>query len=140
MNISFFMLIFKWDQPYFIRGSHPKVLLRKGALKICSKFTGEHPCRSAISVKLLCNFIEITLPHECSPVNLLHIFRTNFLKNTPGWLLLFFYKLSLIFPKLKFKLEHSFSQFIVRFLDFWMLLFGVIYASSKRERGVMKFE
>ena len=134
------MLIFKWDQPYFIRGSHHKVLLRKGALKICSKFTGEHPCRSAISVKLLCNFIEITLPHECSPVNLLHIFRTNFLKNTPGWLLLFFYKLSLIFPKLKFKLEHSFSQFIVRFLDFWMLFFGVIYASSKRERGVMKFE
>ena len=90
LNISFFMLIFKWDQPHFIRGSHPKVFLRKGALKICSKFTGEHPCRSAISVKLLCNFIEITLPHECSPVNLLHIFRTNLLKNTPGWLLPFY--------------------------------------------------
>ena len=26
--------------------------------------------------KLLCNFIEITLRHGCSPVNLLHIFRT----------------------------------------------------------------
>ena len=34
------------------------------------------------------NFIEITLPHECSPVNLLHIFRTLFLKNTSGRLLL----------------------------------------------------
>ena len=29
----------------------------KGVLKICRKFTGEHPCRSAISIKLLCNFI-----------------------------------------------------------------------------------
>ena len=34
------------------------------------------------------NFIEITLPHGCSPVNLLHIFRTPFLKNTSGRLLL----------------------------------------------------
>ena len=34
------------------------VFLGKGVRKICSKFTGEHPCRSAISVKLLCNFIE----------------------------------------------------------------------------------
>ena len=36
-----------------IRSSHPEVFLGKGALKICSKFTGEHPCRSAISIKLL---------------------------------------------------------------------------------------
>ena len=35
-----------------------------------------------------CNFIEITLRHGCSPVNLLHIFGTTFLKNTSGWLLL----------------------------------------------------
>ena len=34
------------------------------------------------------NFIEITLRHGCSPVNLLHIFRTPFTKNTSGWLLL----------------------------------------------------
>ena len=33
--------------------------LGKSVLKICSKFTGEHPCRSVISIKLLCNFIEI---------------------------------------------------------------------------------
>ena len=32
--------------------SHPEVFLGKGVLKICSKFTGEHPCRSAISIKL----------------------------------------------------------------------------------------
>ena len=30
-----------------IRSSRPEVFLGKGVLKICSKFTGEHPCRSA---------------------------------------------------------------------------------------------
>ena len=58
------------------RSSHPEVFLEKGVLEICSKFT-EHPCRSAISIKLQSNFIEITLQHGCcSPVNLLRIFRT----------------------------------------------------------------
>ena len=38
--------------------------------------------------KLQSNFIEIILWHGCSPVNSLHIFRTAFLKNTSGWLLL----------------------------------------------------
>ena len=53
---------------------------------------------SAISIKLENNFIEITLRHGCSPVSLLDIFRTPFLKNTSGLLLLdifkntFFYK------------------------------------------------
>ena len=57
-------------------------------LKICNKFTKEHPCRSEISKKLLCKFLEIALRHGCSPVTLLHIFRAPFLKNTSGWLLL----------------------------------------------------
>ena len=35
------------------RSSPSKVFLGKGVLKICSKFTGEHPCQSAISIKLL---------------------------------------------------------------------------------------
>ena len=71
------------------RSCSPEVFLRKSVLKIYSRFTGEHPCRSVISIKLLCNFIEITLRHGCSPVNLLHVFRTPFTKNTFGWLLLF---------------------------------------------------
>ena len=37
---------------------------------------------------MLCNFIEIPLRHGCSPVNLLHIFRIPFHKNTYGRLLL----------------------------------------------------
>ena len=36
----------------FFRSSHPGVFLEKDVLKICSKFTREHPCRSVISIKL----------------------------------------------------------------------------------------
>ena len=39
---------------------------------------------------MLCNFIEITLSYGCSPVNLPHIFRSPFPKNTSGRLLLTF--------------------------------------------------
>ena len=46
---------------------------------------GEHPRRG---MKLHCNFIDITLQQGCSPVNLLHAFRTRFPMNTSGWLLL----------------------------------------------------
>ena len=64
-----------WCSKYsYYRSSHPEVLLRKGVLKICSKFTGQHPCWSVIS-------IEIALRHGCSPVNLLHLFRTPFPNN-----------------------------------------------------------
>ena len=77
-----------WEKVSNIRSSHPGVFLEKGVLKICNKFTEEHPYRSVISIKLLCNFIEITLWHECSPVNLLHIFTTFSPKNTSGGLLL----------------------------------------------------
>ena len=37
---------------YLFRSSHSEVYLVKGVLKICSKFTREHPCWSAISIKL----------------------------------------------------------------------------------------
>ena len=85
--------------------SRPEVFLRKGVLKMYSKFTGEHPCRSAISIKLFCNFIEISLRYGCSPVNLLHIFRTSFPKNTSEWLLLVFriYPLKFHFSKASLK-------------------------------------
>ena len=55
------------------RGSLPEVFLGKVVLKICSIFTGQHPCRSLISINLL---------------NLLHIFRTPFPKSTSEALLL----------------------------------------------------
>ena len=73
------------------RSSHPEVFLGKGVLKIRSKFTAEHTCRSVISVKLLSNFIEIFFRYGCFPVNVLDIFRTPFRKNTSGVLLLEFF-------------------------------------------------
>ena len=39
-------------------------------------------------IALLCNFIEITIRHGCSPANVQYIFRPPFLKNTSGRLLL----------------------------------------------------
>ena len=66
-----------------------KILKQRGNFKITlwttsDKFhwamwlTGEYPFQSVISIKLQSNFTEITLWHGCSPVNLLHIFRTHF--------------------------------------------------------------
>ena len=82
------ILKFTDKQKKQFRSSRPEVFLRKGVLKICCKFLGEHPYRSVVSINLLCNFIDIALQHGCSPVNLLHIFRTPFPTNTSGWLLL----------------------------------------------------
>ena len=62
--------------------SRSEVFSRKSVLKICSKFTGEIPCQSVISIKMLCNFIKIALRDWYSPVNLLHSCRAPFLKNT----------------------------------------------------------
>ena len=42
-----------------------------------------------LNLKLLYNFIEIALRHGCSPVNLLHVFKTLLYKNTYGGLLLY---------------------------------------------------
>ena len=53
-----------------------------------SEFNLEEPFRSSRPEEFLSNFVEITLRHGCSPVNLLHIFRTPFSKNTSGWLFL----------------------------------------------------
>ena len=79
----------KYSSTCFYRSSRPEVFLGKGVVKICSKFTGEDPRRTGISINLQSRFIEIALHHGCSPVNLLYIFRTPFPKNTSGWPLLF---------------------------------------------------
>ena len=79
----------------FSRSSHQEVFQGKGVLKICSKFTEEHSCRSTISIKLH----EMTLRHGWSPVNLLLISRWPFFKNTSGWLLLIFFFSTLIYEQ-----------------------------------------
>ena len=63
------LIKFSWKR----RSSSPEVFLWKGVLEISSKFTGYHPCRSVILLKLLSNFIEIVLQYGCSLVSLLHI-------------------------------------------------------------------
>ena len=90
--------------------SLPEVFLGKGVLNICSKFTGEHPCQSAISLKLQVNFFEITLRYGCFLVNWLHVFRTPFLKNTPGWLLLKFKGNAQFVKKVAFEPLMDFKQ------------------------------
>ena len=72
--------------PLICRSSPLEVFLRKGVLKICSRFIGEHPRRIVILMKLQSNFIEITLRLGFSPIDLLDVFGTPFPKNT--WLLL----------------------------------------------------
>ena len=97
------------------RSSPSEMFSGKRVLKIYSKFTGEHPYRSVISIKLS-NFIEIALRYRCSPVNLLHIFRTRFSRNTPGRLLLFFIRLKRI------------SKFLILFFFFQHLFaFSILY-------------
>ena len=39
----------------YYRKNPSVVFLEKDVLKIYSKFTGEHPCRSVILIKLFCN-------------------------------------------------------------------------------------
>ena len=71
---SVFFYEFQWEIYFKLN------IQKQSPRKICIKFTEEHPCRSVISVKLQSNFIEIILRHGCSPVNLLHTFRTPFLE------------------------------------------------------------
>ena len=69
-----------------VRSSLPEVFLEKDVLKICSKFTGEHPRRSAICKATLfkSHFGMGVLLWICC------IFSEHlFLGNTPGWLLLY---------------------------------------------------
>ena len=107
----------------------PRGVPRKSVLKICSKFVREHPYRGVISIKLFCNFIEITLRHGCSPVNLLHNFRTAFLKNNYGWLLLYFIhgrcKMDLRWLLLGKHQEKAHSFFLyIYFFEFVFTIFG----------------
>ena len=89
------------------RSSGPEVYLGKGVLKICSKFTGDRPCESAISIKLL------------------HIFRTTFLKNTSGWLLLWFPEVKVLW-KVCGNCAFLQSKFPNRKLDEIMIIHAVI--------------
>ena len=119
------------------RISRPEVFPQLRVLKICSKFTGEHPCRRAISVKLQSNFIEIALLHGCSPVNLLHIFRTPCPRNTSGWLLLnksyLIHLNSLNTRREIWRQSLSFEKFLtnIRYIDLLLIITSNKYSTGR---------
>ena len=83
-----------WKQMgYYIQKQPSKGALWKRYSESMQQIYRRTRCRSVISIKLLCNFIEITFRHGCFPINLLHIFRTSFPKNTSKQLLLHMLKL-----------------------------------------------
>ena len=71
--------------------------------------------------KLQSNFIEITLPCGCSPVNLLHIFRAPFRKNSSVCLLLTFY-ISIYRAWIPFRMKI--------FLQFWIHM-NLVYITTE---------
>ena len=53
--LTFILCILTWTiYSVGVRSIRPEVFLRKGALKISSKFKGKHPCWSVILMKLFC--------------------------------------------------------------------------------------
>ena len=93
LNMVFDATLFAQDFICFLNWFHFEKQPSRDALsRRCSEnmqqIYGRTPIPKSDSNKLLCNFIELTLWHGCSPVNLLYIFRTTFTKNTSEWLLL----------------------------------------------------
>ena len=94
LNIHFDCIFNSVSEKHNIRESQA-ALLRCSQEKVFRKYAGNlqennHVEASVILMKLLSNFIEVTLWHGFSPVNLLHIFRTPCYKYTSGRLLLEF--------------------------------------------------
>ena len=80
-NVDGVIRIAKWNDP--------EVVTQKCSWeKVFWKYAANLQENTHVEVWLQSNFIEVTLQHVCSPVNLLHIFRKPFLKNTSEWLLL----------------------------------------------------
>ena len=81
-----------------------------------------------------CDFNKVT-KHGCSPVNLLHIFRTHFPKNTSGWLLLEI--LNIYFSRtLSTVQQHFFKKFILT-AAFTIYFFKLFHLSPKRVRKLV---
>ena len=65
------------------RSSPPEVFSNKGTVQIRSEPTGEQTRKCTIPTKLLCNFIEITLMHECATKNPHHTRKTTLPRTAP---------------------------------------------------------
>ena len=98
----------------------PRGVPRKRCSEKMQQIYSRRPMPKCDFNKVVCNVIEITLRYGRSPVNLLNIFRTPFLKNTCGWLL---FKLLFSFPSFPvafltkaYNCKHSSSIFVISFL------------------------
>ena len=72
-----------------IQKQPPRGILKKRCSENMQQIYRRTPMPKCDSIKLQSNFIEITLRLGCSPVNVLHIFRTPFPRYTSGWRLLY---------------------------------------------------
>ena len=63
------------------RSSRPKAFLRKIALKICSKFKGESPCRSAICTILTVRFLKAMKVYGTHPLHRKRLLTSSLLKS-----------------------------------------------------------
>ena len=89
---KFFILIISFSQ------DNPEAAIQRCSVeKMFWKYAAD--LQENTPTKLLCNFIEIALPYGCSPVNLLHIFRKTFPKNTSERLLLIILRRRMIKPE-----------------------------------------
>ena len=102
---------------------------------MCSKLTWEYPGRSVISIKLLCNFIEIILQHECS-VNLRHIFRTLFI-GTPFKVC--FRYLKTLTEKTHKIVQNSSRNLVTCFIEMFYLLknFNIFYSKIQTRLNIL---
>ena len=83
-------LSFKKDKFYYLlQKQPPRGVLRKTCSENIQQIYRRTPMPKCDFNKVEITLIEITLRHGCSPVNLRHIFRIAFLKNSSGRLLLF---------------------------------------------------
>ena len=80
----------------FTEAAHQRCSSENVLWKYVANLQEKNPFESVISIKLQSNLIEIALRDGSSPVNLLHIFKTTFPRNTSGWLLLDLVKIILM--------------------------------------------
>ena len=116
IDVSLFQLIWLWDQLW------PEVYLKPNSLALI------------LSAKWS-QFTEITLWHWCSPVNLLHTFRTPFPKNTSGELLLTLVAVNYFLKKVSSQLFGRFFNILLREKCPYSELFWSVFSRIRTEYG-----
>ena len=106
------------------------MFLGKSLLKICAKVRFQQSCNKS-------SFNKITLRHGCSHVNLLHIFRTPFPKNTFRRLRL---KYPCIFLQPKFRDHSPCSHGVIAFSHIHVILRWWPYQSPTNLSGHNPFQ